>query len=73
MGKLKVKLLTCELSHIYLRYDCQNRMFLTGLFPVRDFIIMCGFYLSFFFLSFILSAVGKTVLSVSFWRSKCML
>lgn len=69
MEKLKAKLLIYEPSlHRQLRYDCQSMMFILGLFPVGDFIEMCG---SYFFFSFISSAVGKTMLSLSFWRSKC--
>lgn len=45
MEKLKAKLLTHELSlQIYLRYDCQNKMFIKGLFPVGDSIKMSESY-----------------------------
>lgn len=45
MEKLKAKLLTYELPlHIHLKYDCQNGMFIIALFPVGDFIKMCGSY-----------------------------
>lgn len=38
MEKLKAKLLICEPSlHRYLRYDCQNTMFILGLFPVGNY------------------------------------
>lgn len=50
MEKLKVKLLTYELAfHIYLRYDCQNKMFITGLLPVGNFIKMYGSYFFLFY------------------------
>lgn len=43
MDKLKAKLLTYELClYMYLRYGCQNKMFIVGLFPVGDFTKMCG-------------------------------
>lgn len=53
MEKLKAKLLTYELPlHIYLKYDCQNGMFIIGLFPVGDFIKMCrSYFFSVYFIS----------------------
>jgi len=66
MEKLKAKLLTYKLSlQIYFRYDCQNKLLIIALFPIRDF-----FKMSLMFFSFISPAVGNTALSLSLRRSK---